>query len=642
MENSEEIAVSDQYKIQEIMNEISECREDERNSRNQIFTILAVVAAFIAAIITLLSIVGGESSKINFVDRESLALGANILSTLLLGSAVPWIANLGLLSTFRHFYLIELETQLSDLLDNNREFFHWESISTPVITFNVKHILPGYSMLYNLNMFISFISILTLAVAYILFVQLFANTFSLLNIIMTVWFWTVFIVVIFTIVTASIKSEEIYKQAKQYAKIRKSHEENHIKYGEAKKKMEIFNFIRYFLYPRIVDIQKNVFFIIGLLIGIIYREIEKPIFYLTAWELKNDLYQAIYVWFILDFLVYQARYIWNDLRGIDVDSIHPEKSKRKRLPVELFGEKTAILLAFSVIVFRLLAAFVLITMYGGALKKVLTCGVVIIFAIAGLYESAKTKNNAMALFALVPWGYSIRLCFGVISAWPSILQYSTSNKLDTMILLFVLLATAAFGEVFVSLTWCFDAVFLEQNGIEVRKNHYLILYNQVPEYCRNQENPLICKDSLGTIWNRFFCYSIFFLELSCISVINFSISEELPVIISILVGIITIWIVFQNRSRKGKMEICGYILIPFISVLECVYLYKCGITTELILYVALIILRTGYEIFFMVLRHSNYQKLVGFGGEIKKMIKNGVLWFLMILLGKNTYRKLFE
>ena len=155
MEQNKSISEIDQYRIQEIMNEISECREDERNSRNQIFTILAIVAAFIAGVFTLLTIVNGTSLNIIPVNRESLALAANILSTLLLGAAVPWIANLGLLSTFRHFYLIELETQLSDLLnDDAREIYHWESISTPVITFNVKHVLPGYPMLYSLNMLI--------------------------------------------------------------------------------------------------------------------------------------------------------------------------------------------------------------------------------------------------------------------------------------------------------------------------------------------------------------------------------------------------------------------------------------------------------------------------------------------------------
>ena len=39
------------------------------------------------------------------------------------------------------------------------------------------------------------------------------------------------------------------------------------------------------------------------------------------------------LWLILEYLIYPARYQWNDIRGIDADREHAEKDARSRLPV---------------------------------------------------------------------------------------------------------------------------------------------------------------------------------------------------------------------------------------------------------------------------------------------------------------------
>ena len=108
---------------------------------------------------------------------------------------------------------------------------------------------------------------------------------------MAVWFWTVFLVVVFTMGAASIKSEYIYHKAKEFAKKRKSLDKQDIKYGEMEKKMGILRFILFFLYPRIADVQKNAFFIIGFLIGIVYFNIEG----LTGFDLRNAFYRTAYI-----------------------------------------------------------------------------------------------------------------------------------------------------------------------------------------------------------------------------------------------------------------------------------------------------------------------------------------------------------
>lgn len=643
MPQKDNLSEIQQYQIQEIMNEICECREDERAGRNQIFTILAIIAAFIAAIFTLLSFVNDKSINDLPIRRESLALGVNTFSTLLLGASVPWIANLGFLSTFRHFYIIELETQLSNLLDDNgREFYHWESISTPVITFNLKHILPGYPMLYSLNMYISFISILTLAVAYVIFVQLFAKSFSLINMILTVGFWIVFIISVFTIVAASVKSKDIYFEAKKNAKNRRTQGNYKVIFNNVKEEINIFHFIMYFLYPRLADIQKNLFLVIGFFFGLILLSNVEPSGSLTRIDIKEAVYRVVYSWFILDFLVYQARYLWNDLRGIDIDISHPERGKRKRLPVDMFGDRVAIILALGVMMFRLSAAFVLIIMYGEALRRVLVCGVIIILLISAAYEYAKTTNNAFLVFILVPWGYPVRFFFGVASVCPFLFQQLAGNALFIIVFSCVLLATAAFGEVFVSLTWCLDAVYLKQNNAEMNKKHYEKLYEQVPEFYREKDYPLVCKDSICTIWNKWFFCSVFFLSIATSCISSFYGSDFRIIGVSVLSGLITILIAFVCSWNDKMLEIGGDILLIILAVLECVYQYLYGIKTCITLYVALIVLRTGYSMIYLMFRHSNYQKLISFGTNIKNTISKGTLFILKALLGGNAYRKLFK
>ncbi|MDD8037489.1 MAG: hypothetical protein PHC59_15210 [Thomasclavelia ramosa] len=237
---TKDIAKIDQLRVEEILNELSECREDERSGRNQIFTILTVTATFIAAIFALLSMADNSAlfNGMNFA-RDNIAWLANSFSTLLLASIMPWLANLGLLSTFRHFYIIKLEDELRDLLnDENRKFYHWEQVSTPFITFNLKHIPVGFSMFYTINTFITFVSLLILAVAYTIFIQTFADKFSIGNILLSVGFWMMFIIVLLTIFVASIKSKEIYDVAMEQVeeRLKQKQENRNLVNWEEKKK----------------------------------------------------------------------------------------------------------------------------------------------------------------------------------------------------------------------------------------------------------------------------------------------------------------------------------------------------------------------------------------------------------------------
>lgn len=118
----EKLSDVEQLRAQEILEELSECREDERSSRNQIFTVLTIVLALLTIAVTVLSVSETVDVKVQLM--------INAFCTFMLCAAITYIANLGLLSTFRHFYVIELERKMHDIVKcDEDDFFHWERLS---------------------------------------------------------------------------------------------------------------------------------------------------------------------------------------------------------------------------------------------------------------------------------------------------------------------------------------------------------------------------------------------------------------------------------------------------------------------------------------------------------------------------------
>ena len=75
-------------------------------------------------------------------------------------------------------------------------------------------------------------------------------------------------------------------------------------------------FLLYLLYPRLKDIHKGFLIIIGYVAGLMLDH--------SAADISN-IWKLIMVWFVFEFLGYQARYQINDLRGVKLDN-------GKRLP----------------------------------------------------------------------------------------------------------------------------------------------------------------------------------------------------------------------------------------------------------------------------------------------------------------------
>jgi hypothetical protein len=78
----------------------------------------------------------------------------------------------------------------------------------------------------------------------------------------------------------------------------------------------------YLLLPRPGDLVKAWIFPLGFLLGLAA----------TGEASAAELGRAALVWVCLEFLIYQGRYQWNDIRGHAADLAHPEAASRGRLP----------------------------------------------------------------------------------------------------------------------------------------------------------------------------------------------------------------------------------------------------------------------------------------------------------------------
>ena len=163
----------------------------------------------------------------------------------------------------------------------------------------------------------------------------------------------------------------------------------------------------------------------------------------------------IVLWLVLELLIYQARYQWNDIAGVDSDLRHPEAGARSRLPVGSTKQarRRSIRLGWLTAAARIVAALLVGWLTGLTGQVLVLAGAV--FAIAGSYEWLRasryrhwTSVRVVAVWLAVGLGYLVRGGLGLSTgglAWGSAAMVAT------------LLCLGAFGIMFVLLTWALEA-----------------------------------------------------------------------------------------------------------------------------------------------------------------------------------------
>jgi hypothetical protein len=176
----------------------------------------------------------------------------------------------------------------------------------------------------------------------------------------------------------------------------------------------------------------------------------------------RHLWTVVGLTLAFELLLYQARYIVNDLRGLAVDSRHSTFKRRIRFP-PLAGPQE-IRAAILVVVIRLgLVIWVASRVLDSPFRDALLIATIVVIAQTAIYEALRERVSpdtgpgllAMTLgrgsvLIMVGVGYAIRTCLGLL--------LGQLDSPDWSLVGVTALGMTALGSMFVAMTWAIDGV----------------------------------------------------------------------------------------------------------------------------------------------------------------------------------------
>ncbi len=610
--------------IEEIISELSECREDERSAQNQMIQVVVTAG-------TVLTIIFGASSLTE--TNKNIFFHLN---NLIFGTAFGFITSLGISNVIRYHYIQNLEDRLFAFniqIKKKYSLVHWVSFSSPIMTRNPKHINNIYTFMhyfcYSLGtlcpiLFCIFLtgyqysqlteySFIDKVGTYILFIFMFCS------------------IIIFFV--SSIKAKRMYNISLEQSIIKRNSRINRIisqnqiflqdKTKKSIKKKIKNKSILYFIYPKIKDLQKLFLIFIGYFSGLFFK-------YGKIDLTHNQLIDMIIVWIIIDFLLYQARYLWNDIRGLKEDI---EEGKNNRLPIRDFGVSKAVTIAIIIIIIRVCLAMIITSLFYAELLHPVSIGIMLILGSSVLYEVARSIKNVFATLFLVSTGYMIRFFVGLWAAYPEIFEINTiimNYKIPIITIILLILAYGFMGEFAVILPWTHEAINHMKNGRKLKKAHFIFLYSKIKErYKMFEDNkkilPLREKGKISDPWNFSYVFSVLLLSIICL-IVDFTMNNLL-----LELFFITLSIVLCIVANKKIICILG------IMLATALFRFQYYLNEENIFIVYICITQVLFTLIYFTLRY-----LFDPSFNLVQICKEKLIIIYIIFIGEDTWNYLIE
>lgn len=448
-----------QNRINELIAELSDCREDERNVQNQILEVLSV-AGTILGILFGASYFGSnlpdftikdENIKSAYISNIIDIINRNVtyqrimflLSMLIFCTAFAYIIVLGISNILRYYYIQTLEDRLHVLIPSEKDdygrgcFLHWNAYSAPVMTKNIKHITSSYTVLNYICYAVAIMCIVLFSIGLVtsLFLQIENIKWLDIVVIIVAVIFMILALVLFIYVSVSAKNIDQFSWDT-------AHDNHNVRMKKAEgviyKRAKAFRRILcYLIYPKIQDLQKPVLIIGGFVCGGFLFNIE--------WG--NYLKYLVLVMVIFDFMAYQARYQINDIRGLEEDQ---EAGARNRLISDDIDNPGYIIrLSLGAAIVKIIIALVMTIMLGREVKALLLISLFILFVSTTAYEIARKKQCTNWIFFWVGAGYPLRFFVGFFLVVPKKLEILLHPQI-----LCTLLALWAYGTCSSILSWC--------------------------------------------------------------------------------------------------------------------------------------------------------------------------------------------
>lgn len=284
--------VTIQDKMNELMAELSDSREDSRNTQNQIFEIMNIVGTVLGMLFGA-SYLSSDNKNKNFnsllayynkqedcwIDRLmnsviTLLTPARILfwlSAVAFIIAFLYITYLGIENILRYYHIQNIEDRLYDLMpsmddDHGRgSFLHWNGFSAPILTKNIKHISSSHTSLSFFAYTGAVFAIIFFSMGLVLSLFLDINPIRRID---KIILGIIGILMIFTVILflrLSIRAREVVQFSWDMA-----HENQRIRLGIARGELyagarSYAHLIRYLVYPKLQDLQKPMLIALGFL-----------------------------------------------------------------------------------------------------------------------------------------------------------------------------------------------------------------------------------------------------------------------------------------------------------------------------------------------------------------------------------------
>lgn len=488
----------------ELLLELSECREDERNCKDQMVQVVGTVS-------TILGVLFGSTyfSFDNKSDKMTVLYFSKVVFYLSIAAfciAFTYIIVLGIGSTLRYYYVQKIEDLLLEE-NKNSDFLHWGSYFAPIATRNRKHLYSMHTLLYYMCYTFAAISAVVFSIGTIImqYIRLKNKTeidnlifvFAIVGVIGTV--------LIFYRTTARAKNMALYaeKMALFNRKKRLSLESSLNSYRAFR------HYIKYFIYPKLQDLEKPLFVTA---IFLLFSYMEKGL-QLGAWNWKEFFVSIL----VFEVLAYQARYQINDLRDIEED----KDSNDRLFPKGV--ERSAYIIEISAILagIKIILAFACTYFLGGEIRSYLYIELVVLAIMTVIYERVRDTYNLNKICFWVGMGYPLRFMVAIMAANPE--RFNIANIKLYLFYILIMAALWALGSMASVSQWVADVTKLKDLSVsEYGKKHYKKLAESIAERYNcakekkisEQVNPLRERGNVGDIWNVYFIFSFCCLEVN--------------------------------------------------------------------------------------------------------------------------------
>lgn len=481
---------AEQNRITEIISELSSCREDERSTYNQILQAITAVGTILGILYGASFLPNNSESliKADFSEfknipviykvlesvKESLIYTRIIfcLSILVFIVAFTYVLVLGLGNLMRYYYIQNLEDRLYELIpstkDNNYRgsFLHWNAYYAPINTQNLFHAASPYTVLNQVCFMFAICGIILFSMGLIgaLFLRIPEKTTFDYAIILIVSCMLILVLGLYLYTNRHARQmvQFSWNVAHDNQKVRLKGEGKAYAGAEKFRKRS-----KYYFYPKTQDLQKPLLVVIGFIFANTYYHIPLE---------KVAVISLLFTLFVFEFLIYQARYQINDIRGIREDKEAGHTNRLLSGDEENVGRR--IKLSFGIAIVKIFVAIILTVMFGNDTRVILLISFGIVLLSSIFYELARAYKKKWLVFMLVGIGYPLRFLVGFLTAAPE--KWKDIFCIEGVCFLIAMIAYGSFASI---LVWCSEITkrmikFKEEKGgfpERYEKAHYLYL-----------------------------------------------------------------------------------------------------------------------------------------------------------------------